>query len=63
VVEAQGREMAFLAPLAFAVILLTNLIVVFGSMRIKRGSVPASPGGTPALDTNAGVSPPQTPER
>jgi cell volume regulation protein A len=63
VVEAQGREMAFLAPLAFAVILLTNLIVVFGSMRIKRGSVPASPGGTPAPETNAGVSPPQTPER
>jgi Na+:H+ antiporter len=62
VVEVQGRAMAFLAPLAFAVILLTNLIVVFGSVRIRRHAATVTPAAPSAPDANPGVSPPQTPE-
>ena len=36
VVEVRGQSMAFLSPMAFAVILATNLILVFGSVRTKK---------------------------
>jgi cell volume regulation protein A len=36
VVEVRGQSMAFLSPMAFAVILATNLILVFGSIRTKK---------------------------
>jgi len=36
VVEVRGKSMAFLPPVSFAVILLTNLIMVFGSIRTSK---------------------------
>jgi len=36
VVEVRGQSMSFLPPMSFAVILLTNLILVFGSIRTNR---------------------------
>jgi hypothetical protein len=35
VVEVRGQSMAFLSPMSFAVILVTNLLLVFGSIRMK----------------------------
>lgn len=61
VVDVQGREMAFLAPLSFAVILLTNLIVVFGSMRIKRETAQALPPGSPAPEDKQVTTPDHVP--
>ena len=40
IVEVRGQSMAFLPPMSFAVILLTNLILVFGSIRTSQ-TVPA----------------------
>jgi cell volume regulation protein A len=40
VIEVRGMSMAFLAPMSFAVVLLTNLILVFGSIRTSK-MVPA----------------------
>jgi len=45
VTEAAGQELSFLPGLAFAVILATNLLVVFGSWRARRRQ-PAMPGAT-----------------
>jgi cell volume regulation protein A len=36
IVEVRGRSMDFLPPMSFAVILLTNLILVFGSIRTSK---------------------------
>jgi potassium/hydrogen antiporter len=36
IVEVRGQPMAFLPPMSFAVILLTNLIMVFGSIRTSK---------------------------
>lgn len=36
IVEVRGQPMAFLPPMSFAVILLTNLILVFGSIRTSK---------------------------
>ncbi len=36
VIEVRGASMAFLAPMSFAVVLLTNLILVFGSIRTSK---------------------------
>jgi cell volume regulation protein A len=36
IVEVRGQTMAFLPPMSFAVILLTNLILVFGSIRTSK---------------------------
>jgi hypothetical protein len=36
IVEVRGQPMAFLPPISFAVILLTNLILVFGSIRTSK---------------------------
>lgn len=36
IVQVRGQSMAFLPPMAFAVILLTNLILVFGSIRTSK---------------------------
>jgi cell volume regulation protein A len=36
VVEVRGQSMSFLPPMSFAVILLTNLIMVFGSIRTNK---------------------------
>jgi Na+:H+ antiporter len=38
VLEAGGSEVAFLPALAFATILLTNIVVVGGSLRLRRGA-------------------------
>jgi cell volume regulation protein A len=46
IVEARGAEFEFLPSLAFAVILITNLAVLIGSLRARRlfpESLPASP--------------------
>jgi potassium/hydrogen antiporter len=42
VVEVRGHGMEFLPPMSFAVILLTNLILVFGSIRSNRMATEAS---------------------
>jgi len=36
IIEVRGQSMSFLSPMSFAVILLTNLILVFGSIRTKK---------------------------
>ena len=36
VIEVRGHSMVFLAPMSFAVVLLTNLILVFGSIRTSK---------------------------
>jgi hypothetical protein len=36
VVEVRGQSMSFLPPMSFAVILLTNLMLVFGSIRTNK---------------------------
>ncbi len=42
VIEVRGLSMAFLAPMSFAVVLLTNLILVFGSIRTSKMAGPES---------------------
>ncbi len=53
VVEVRGAEVAFLPALAFTTILLTNLIVVFGSLRVHRAAAvvvaKAAPEGSPEI--------------
>jgi cell volume regulation protein A len=52
VTETMGNELSFLPGLAFAIILATNLLVVFGSWRARRGqteSVPAPAGASTVL--------------
>jgi hypothetical protein len=43
-VEASGDEMAFLPALAFATILLTNLVVVGGSLSVHHRAAAALSG-------------------
>lgn len=43
VARKHGAEMAFLPGLAFAVILVTNLMVIVGSMRARRSAAAAEP--------------------
>ena len=43
IVEVRGQSMAFLPPMSFAVILLTNLILVFGSIRTSKMASPELP--------------------
>ena len=43
VVDVRGQSMAFLAPTAFAVILGTNLLLVFGSIRTSKMAPPELP--------------------
>jgi cell volume regulation protein A len=43
VVEVRGHSMSFLPPMSFAVILLTNLILVFGSIRTNKAASPEMP--------------------
>jgi hypothetical protein len=40
VLNAQGRQFDFLPALAFATIVVTNILVIFGSIRAKRGGRP-----------------------
>jgi potassium/hydrogen antiporter len=44
VVDVRGQEMGFLSALSFATILLTNLILIFGSVRVQRAA-PTKPSG------------------
>jgi cell volume regulation protein A len=53
VIEERGAEFAFLRAAAFAIILITNMLVVLGSVRARR----AVPVSAPALQS------PQTPAR
>jgi potassium/hydrogen antiporter len=43
IVEVRGQPMAFLPPMSFAVILLTNLILVFGSIRTSKAATAVLP--------------------
>jgi cell volume regulation protein A len=54
IVEVRGQSMAFLPPMSFAVILLTNFILVFGSIRTSK-TAPAelSEPGEPAGELDA----------
>jgi potassium/hydrogen antiporter len=52
IVEVRGQSMAFLPPMSFAVILLTNLILVFGSVRTSK----MAPAELPELAESAGES-------
>jgi hypothetical protein len=50
-VAAARTEVNFLSALAFAVILVTNVMVVIGSLRASRGAVAnASPAATPVSE-------------
>jgi cell volume regulation protein A len=53
IVEARGPSMEFLGALSFAVILLTNLMLVFGSVRTQRTTV-ANAQQPMALDQEPG---------
>jgi cell volume regulation protein A len=44
IVEVRGQSMSFLPPMSFAVILLTNLILVFGSIRTNKADTTNVPG-------------------
>jgi cell volume regulation protein A len=64
VTEASGKELSFLPGLAFAVILATNLLVVFGSWRARRRQ-PAAPVATTlnlSVPSEAAQSPESVPE-
>jgi len=43
-VDVRGQGMGFLPALSFETILLTNLILIFGSVRVQRAA-PAEPAG------------------
>ncbi|HEX3378013.1 MAG TPA: cation:proton antiporter [Candidatus Acidoferrales bacterium] len=55
VVDVRGQSMSFLSPMAFAVILVTNLLLVFGSIRTKKMATSESeePGESAGLTKNA----------
>ena len=58
IVEIRGASMEFLPAMAFAAILLTNLILVFGSVRTQRMDPAGSPPPNetpPDLKTNAAI--------
>ena len=44
VVDVRGKEMGFLPALSFATILLTNLMLIFGSVRVQRAAPAEQPG-------------------
>jgi cell volume regulation protein A len=48
VLEARGASFAFLPPLAFAVILLTNLVLLIGTFRARNLPVPEVKSAVPA---------------
>ena len=58
VVEARGSELAPLSTLAFAVILVTNLSVVLGSVRIRRHAAEAAPAAPAPVAAPAESGPP-----
>ncbi|MFQ5724253.1 MAG: hypothetical protein ACE5G6_07140, partial [Terriglobia bacterium] len=53
VAEGRGQELAFLPATAFAIILVTNLAVIYGSVRARRHAqeVAATPAPEPAPET------------
>ena len=55
VVEARGRELEFLPGLAFAIILVTNLLVVLGSLRHKRELPIAAEAGASTKAHESGI--------
>jgi hypothetical protein len=56
--EARGSELSFLPGLAFAIILATNLLLVFGSLRGRRTALAGAEAGAtsaaPAVSVVAG---------
>jgi hypothetical protein len=62
--EARGSELSFLPGLAFAIILATNLLLVFGSLRGRRNAGIAAgagaPSAVPAASAAAGAAGGQT---
>ncbi|HEX4643678.1 MAG TPA: cation:proton antiporter [Candidatus Acidoferrales bacterium] len=53
IVEVRGASMAFLPAMSFAVILVTNLILVFGSIRTSRMTPVEMPGVLASTDESA----------
>jgi cell volume regulation protein A len=49
VVDVRGRQMQFLPALPFAIILLTNLILIFGSIRVRHGTAAKTLAGADPL--------------
>jgi cell volume regulation protein A len=60
IVEVRGQSMAFLPPMSFAVILLTNLILVFGSIRTSTMAVTELPELLDSARESAAEEPPIT---
>lgn len=59
IVEARGESMQFLQAMSFAVILLTNLILVFGSVRTQRTAANDSAADTaPEQESQGALSSP-----
>jgi NhaP-type Na+/H+ and K+/H+ antiporter len=54
IVEVRGTSMAFLPAMSFAVILVTNLILVFGSIRTSRMTPVEVPEVAASADESAG---------
>jgi len=58
VVDVRGQSMSFLPPMSFAVILLTNLVLVLGSVRTRRIASPESSEVTESRMESSGDAPP-----
>ncbi|HTC62706.1 MAG TPA: cation:proton antiporter [Candidatus Saccharimonadales bacterium] len=59
VVEVRGQSMSFLSPMAFAVILVTNLLLVFGSIRTKKMATSESEEPLDAIEVTKDAIPPE----
>lgn len=58
IVEVRGQSMGFLPPMSFAVILLTNLIMVFGSIRTSKMVPTESPVAAEPAEEHEAEKPP-----
>jgi cell volume regulation protein A len=56
--DVKGSEMAFLPAMSFAVILLTNLILVFGSVRLQRSAPVAAVALASETEATSRTAPP-----
>jgi potassium/hydrogen antiporter len=62
IAEARSSELSFLPGLAFAVILATNLLLVFGSWRLHSATVAAAAGADDEAEVTAADVPAAVPE-
>jgi cell volume regulation protein A len=58
IVEVRGQSMAFLPAMSFAVILLTNLILVFGSIRTNKMDSTETPKTAEFTENSEALPPP-----